>query len=119
MNVMAGCDFFTVEVLLARAGIHLESRRVSVARITRHPDQAWMEQIAPSATQAPEDIFMHVVMFCTITTQSSAERWVRWVKQECLSKVILAGAGPLSRAIKGKTAGCSSRMKTKLVGRSI
>ena len=31
--------------------LHLESRRVRVAGITRHPDQEWMEQIARSATQ--------------------------------------------------------------------
>jgi homeodomain-containing protein len=54
MNVLAGADFFTVEVLSWRGlvtyyvlfFIHLESRRVSVAGITRHPDQEWMEQIA-------------------------------------------------------------------------
>jgi hypothetical protein len=59
MNVLAGCDFFTVEVLTWRGPVtyyvlfflHLESRRVSVAGITRHPDQEWMEQIARSATQ--------------------------------------------------------------------
>ena len=59
MNVLAGADFFTVEVLSWRGlvtynvlfFIHLESRRVSVAGITRHPDQEWMEQIARSATQ--------------------------------------------------------------------
>jgi putative transposase len=31
--------------------IHLESRHASVAGLTRHPDQEWMEQIARSATQ--------------------------------------------------------------------
>ena len=59
MNVLAGCDFFTIEVLTWRGVVtyyvlfflHLESRRVSVAGITRHPDQEWMEQIARSATQ--------------------------------------------------------------------
>jgi putative transposase len=58
-DVLAGADFFTVEVLTLRGlvtyyvlfFIHLESRRVSVAGITRHPDQDWMEQIARSATQ--------------------------------------------------------------------
>ena len=30
--------------------IHLESRRVSLAGITRHPDQAWMQQMARNAT---------------------------------------------------------------------
>jgi hypothetical protein len=27
--------------------IHLESRRISLAGITRHPDQEWMQQGAP------------------------------------------------------------------------
>ena len=56
---MAGIDFFTVEVLTWRGlvtyyvlfFIHLESRRVSLAGITRHPDQAWMRQIARNATE--------------------------------------------------------------------
>ena len=30
--------------------IHLESRRVSLAGITRHPDELWMQQIARNAT---------------------------------------------------------------------
>jgi hypothetical protein len=59
MNVLAGADFFTVEVLTWRGLVtyyvlfflHLESRRVRVAGITRHPDQEWMEQVARSATQ--------------------------------------------------------------------
>ena len=56
--VLAGTDFFTVEVLTWRGlvtyyvlfFIHLEGRRVSLAGITRHPDEAWMEQIARNAT---------------------------------------------------------------------
>jgi len=58
-DVLAGADFFTVEVLTLRGlvtyyvlfFIHLESRRISIAGMTRHPDQEWMEQIARSATQ--------------------------------------------------------------------
>src|SRR5215472_15493940 len=58
MNVLAGADFFTVEVLKWRGlvtyyvlfCIHLETRRVTIAGITRHPDGEWMEQIARSAT---------------------------------------------------------------------
>jgi len=50
-DVLAGAGFFTVEVLTLRGlvtyyvlfFIHLESRRISVAGITRHPDQEWME----------------------------------------------------------------------------
>jgi hypothetical protein len=30
--------------------MHLESRRVSLAGITRHPDEAWMRQMACNAT---------------------------------------------------------------------
>src|SRR5450432_2092036 len=53
MSVLAGCDFFTVEVLTWRGPVtyyvlfflHRESRSVTVAGITRHPDEAWMEQI--------------------------------------------------------------------------
>jgi len=52
--VLAGIDFFTVEILTWRGlvpyyvlfFIHLESRRVSLAGITPHPDQAWMQQMA-------------------------------------------------------------------------
>src|ERR1700730_14134624 len=58
MAVLAGIDFFTVEVLTWRGlvtyyvlfFIHLESRRVSLAGMTRPPDQAWMQQMARNAT---------------------------------------------------------------------
>ena len=54
MDVLAGTDFFTVEVLTWRGlvtyyvlfFIHLESRRVSIAGITDHPDACWMRQVA-------------------------------------------------------------------------
>jgi len=135
MNVLAGCDFFTVEILSWRGLVtyyvlfflHLESRRVTVAGITRHPDEAWMEQIGRSATQQDWG-FLHScryvlhdrdTKFCasfrsalasggvkTIPLPAKspnlnafAERWVRSVKQECLSKVILFGDGPLSRVL--------------------
>jgi putative transposase len=55
MNVLAGTDFFTVEVLTWRGlttyyvlfFLHLESRRVTVAGITRVSEQAysaWLEK---------------------------------------------------------------------------
>ena len=135
MNVLAGCDFFTIEVLTWRGLVtyyvlfflHLESRRVSVAGITRHPDQEWMEQIGRSATQEkwgylhPCRYVLHDrdTKFCASFREALAsgrvktiplppkspnlnafaERWVRSVKQECLSKVILFGEGPLSRVL--------------------
>jgi putative transposase len=135
MNVLAGCDFFTVEVLSWRGLVtyyvlfflHLESRRVHIAGITRHPDQEWMDQIGRSATQEswgylhPCRYVLHDrdTKFCasfrsalasggvkTIPLPAKspnlnafAERWVRSVKQECLSKLILFGEGPLSRVL--------------------
>src|SRR6516162_4990877 len=57
MDVLVGTDFFTVEVLTWRGLVtyyvlfflHLETRRVSLAGITRHPTQEWMTQIARNA----------------------------------------------------------------------
>ena len=57
MDVLAGTDFFTVEVLTWRGlltyyvlfFIHLDSRRVSIAGITDHPDACWMRQARRSA----------------------------------------------------------------------
>jgi hypothetical protein len=107
--------------------LHLESRRVSVAGITRHPDQEWMEQIGRTATHETWG-YLHScryvvhdrdTKFCasfraalasggvkTIplplrspNLNAFAERWVRSVKQECLSKLILFGEAPLSRVL--------------------
>src|SRR5689334_14654407 len=54
MAVLAGADFFTVEVHTWRGlvtyyvlfFIHLETRRVTLAGITRHPTETWMTQMA-------------------------------------------------------------------------
>ena len=61
MAVLAGTDFFTVEVLTLRGlvtfyvlfFIHLETRRVEVAGMTPHPNEAWMKQIARNVTMGP------------------------------------------------------------------
>ena len=136
MAVLAGIDFFTVEVLSWRglvtyyvlSFLHLESRRVCLAGITRHPDEAWMEQMARNATdESWGDVerrryALHDrdAKFCAsfrATLESGgikpirlqahspnlnafAERWVRSVKQECLSKLILFGEASLRRALK-------------------
>lgn len=58
LAVLAGTDFFTAEVLTWKGPItyyvlffiHLESRRVCLSGITRHPDQEWMEQQARTVT---------------------------------------------------------------------
>ena len=52
--MLAGTDFFTVEVLTLRGLVtyyvlfflHLESRKVDIAGITVHPDQPRMQQMA-------------------------------------------------------------------------
>jgi putative transposase len=57
MAVLAGTDFFTVEVLSWRGLVtyyvlfflHLETRRVTLAGITRHPTEPWMTQMAHNA----------------------------------------------------------------------
>ena len=57
-DVLAGADFFTVEVLSWRGlvtyyvlfFIEIGTRRVSLGGITRHPDSGWMEQVARNAT---------------------------------------------------------------------
>src|SRR5215813_10280829 len=58
LALLAGTDFFTVEVLTLRGlatyyvlfFIHLESRRVDIAGITVQPDEPWMKQIAGNVT---------------------------------------------------------------------
>ena len=135
LEVLAGIDFFTVEVLTWRGlvtyyilfFIHLESRRVSLAGITRHPDQAWMQQMARNATgeawgfldQRRYALHDRDTKFCSVfratlaagdikpiqlparspNLNSHAERWVRSVKGECLSKLILFGEASLRRAL--------------------
>jgi len=58
LAVLAGTDFFTVEVLTLRGlvtyyvlfFIHLESRKVDIAGITVHPNEQWMQQMARNVT---------------------------------------------------------------------
>ena len=58
MAVLAGTDFFTVEVLTLRGlityyvlfFIHLDGRKVEVSGLTPHPNERWMKQIARNVT---------------------------------------------------------------------
>ena len=140
MNVLAGADFFTVEVLKWRGLVtyyvlfflHLETRRVTIAGITRHPDGEWMEQIARTATQerwgylnrcryalhdrdkkfcasfrsalAAAGVKPIMLPAKSPNLNAYAERWVRSVKQECLSKLVLFGEGSLQRSLNEYTA---------------
>ena len=56
LAVLAGIDFFTVEVLTWRGlatyyvlFLHLETQRVTLAGITQHPTEEWMVQAARNA----------------------------------------------------------------------
>ncbi len=135
LALLAGTDFFTAEVLTLRGlvtyyvlfFIHLESRRVDIAGITVHPNEAWMKQIARNATMddcgALRDCryllhdrdtkftrsFRAILVSGRVkplalparspNLNAYAERWVRSVKEECLSKVILFGERSLRRAL--------------------
>jgi hypothetical protein len=107
--------------------IHLESRRVDIAGITVQPDEPWMKQIARNVTMEGCGILRdcryllhdrdtkYTRSFRAIIASGQveplalparcpnlnayAERWVRSVKEECLSKVILLGERSLRRAL--------------------
>ena len=135
MSVLAGTDFFSMEILTLRGlltyyalfFIRLESRRVEVAGITRHANEAWMKQIARNATMDEwgvldgcrylihdrdtkfTDSFRAIVRSGHVeplklparspNLNAYAERWVKSVKDECLSKLILFGEKSLRRAL--------------------
>jgi putative transposase len=135
LAVLAGADFFTVEVLRWRGLatyyvlflLQLETRRVSLAGITRHPTEEWVTQMGRNATdEACGCLRQHRYVlhdrdtkFCTEFRETLAagavkclrlparspnlnafaERWVRSVKEECLSKLILFGEASLKRAL--------------------
>ena len=136
MAVLAGTDFFSVEVLTLRGlvtyyvlfFIRLESRRVEIAGITQHPNEAWMKQIARNAAmdewgfldgrqylihdrdtkycQSVRDIIESGdVKTLPLPARSPnlnafAERWVKSVKDDCLSKLILFGEASLRSALR-------------------
>jgi putative transposase len=135
LAVLAGTDFFSVEVLTLRGlmtyyvlfFIHLESRKVDIAGITIHPNEQWMQQMARNVTMegcgALRDCryllhdrdtkytisFRAIIESGQVKTlplparspnlNAYAERWVRSVKEECLSKIILFGERSLRRAM--------------------
>ena len=134
-EVLAGADFFTVEVLTWQGlvtyyvlfFIEVGSRRVWLGGITRHPDSSWMAQVARNATMqdsgylngcryllhdrdqkfCPEfrETLAAGGVECTPIPARSpnlnahAERWVRSIKEECLSKLILFGETSLRRVV--------------------
>jgi len=107
--------------------IHLESRQVDIAGITIHPDEPWMKQVARNVTMegcgalrdcryllhdrdtkftnsfraiiASGRVKPMVLPAHSPNLNAYAERWVRSVKEECLSKVILFGESSLRQAL--------------------
>ena len=134
-DVLAAADLFTVEVLTWRGllkyyilfFLEIRSRRVWLGGITRHPDSAWMQQVARNATME-ETGYLNGCRYLLhdrdekfggefATTRAvggvkclrlparspnlnaHAERWVRSIKEECLSKLILFGENSLRRLV--------------------
>src|SRR4051812_25311025 len=68
MAVLAGIDFFTVEVLTWRGlatyyvlfFLHLETRRVTIAGMTQHPTEEWMVQMARNAVDVTDGTLLPV-----------------------------------------------------------
>src|SRR6202007_34347 len=108
--------------------IHLESRRVDIAGITVHPNEPWMKQTPRNAPRDDYGVlrdfryllhdrdtkftrsFRAIIVSGGVeplalparspNLNAYAERWVRSVKEECLSKLILFGERSLRRALR-------------------
>ncbi len=108
--------------------MHLATRRVHIAGITPHPNEQWMTQVARNVTMADVgflsssrylihdrdskfcESFRPTIEAVGITPvklparspdlNSFAERLVKSVKEECLSKLILFGERSLRHALK-------------------
>jgi putative transposase len=135
MDVLVATDFFTA-VVWTLGGlvtyyvlffIHLGSRKIHVAGITPHPNEAWMVQVARNVTMeawgflSPGQYGIHdrdgkyCPAFQRIIEDAGvkrvplparspnlnayAERWVRSVKEECLARMILFGEASLRHAL--------------------
>ena len=107
--------------------IQLGTREVYVVGVTPHPNQAWMMQVARNITMeawgflAPGQYLIHdrdgkycpafqqIIDTAGVTRvplpprspnlNAYAERWVRSVKEECLSRMILCGEASLRHAL--------------------
>ena len=135
MAVLAGTDFFTVEVLTLRGlvtyyvlfFIHLDSRKVEVSGLTPHPNERWMKQIARNVTMDDWGFlnncrylihdrdtkycqsFRDIIESGDVKTlplparspnlNAFSECWVKSIKDDCLSKLILFGETSLRRAL--------------------
>jgi len=135
LDVLVATDFFTAEVWTLGGlvtyyvlfFIHLGSRKVYVAGVTPHPNEAWMVQVARNVTMeewgflSPGQYLLHDRdgKYCPAFQQlidaagvtrvplpprspnlnAYAERWVRSIKEECLSRMILFGETSLCHVL--------------------
>lgn len=135
LDVLVATDFFTTEVWTwcglvtdyILFFLHVGSRRVHIAGVTRHPNESWMKQIARNETMdewgflKPGQYLIHdrdgkyCPAFQNIIDDSGVERvqlpprspnlnafaegWVRSVKSEVFSKLILFGERSLRHAL--------------------
>jgi transposase InsO family protein len=107
--------------------LHLGSRQVHIAGVTPHPNAQWMTQIARNVTMeewgclSPGQYLIHDRdgKYCAAFQQmldvagvkrvplplrspnlnAYAERWIRSIKEECLSRMILFGEASLRHAL--------------------
>jgi transposase InsO family protein len=107
--------------------IHLGSRKIPVAGTTPHPHAPWMRQIVRNVTMEEwgflvpgqylihdrdgkySPVFQQIIDAARVTRvplpprspnlNAYAERWVRSVKEECLSRLILFGEASLRHAL--------------------
>jgi putative transposase len=134
-GAIAAADFFTTEVWTVRGlvtyytpfVIELESRRVHLVGSTRHPDDAFVLQVARVLTAADDGVLSrHRILICDRDTKWSAafrrtladvgirvvqtpfqapncnahaERFVRSIKEECLNRVVILGEAHLHRTL--------------------
>jgi putative transposase len=123
-EVWPWCGLVTYYILFF---IQLASRKVHVAGVTPYPDQQWMKQMARNVTMADwgflalDQYLIHdrdgkfcpafqrtideagvrrvVLPLRSPNLNAYAERWVRSVKEECLSQLILFGEASLRHAL--------------------
>ena len=135
MDVLVATDFFTAEVWTLGGLVtyyvlfflHLGSRKIYVAGVTPHPNEAWMVQVARNLTMEawgflpPGRYLIHDrdTKFCAAFQQiiddagvervvlpprspnlnAYAERWIRSVKDEALSRMNLFGERALHHVL--------------------
>jgi putative transposase len=130
---IVACDFFTADTIWLRRlyvlfFIELDTRRVYLAGVTAHPDNAWVTQQARNLllvleergpqvrfllrdhdakfTRSFNDLFRSQDADILVTpvqapqANAYAERWVRTVRTECLDWLLIVGRGHLEQVLR-------------------